>query len=282
MRCLFCKDSSDGSRSVEHVIPESLGNHTLLLPAGVVCDKCNNYFGRKVEAPFLKSPAIRLLRHNQVVQSKRGRVPTVRAIAPGHGLATMHAPTNTTPRLITFDDASQATRWLTSANRESLLTEDVVEPPSRQSTSRLLAKVALEFIATRLEGTPGGLEYLIGEPYFDPLRDHARRGSTPDWPVSVRRIYSPNARWREGSGHVQKVWEAEVLEDDSGAQYVIVAIFGIEFAIHLGGPDISGYRRWLVLSGGRSPLYQGRYASQLENRAGSFDRRHQAIILAAS
>lgn len=264
------------------MIPESLGNHSLLLPAGVVCDKCNNYFARKVEAPFLNSPAIRLLRHNQGVQSKRGKVPTMRALAPGHGLATMYAPTHTTPRFITFDNASQATRWLTSATRKSLLTEDVVEPPRRQSTSRFLAKVALEFIATRLEEFPGGLEYLIGERDIDPLRDHARRGSTPNWPVSVRRIYSANARWREGSGHVQKVWEADFLQDDAGAQYVIVAIFGIEFAIHLGGPDISGYRRWLVLNGGRSPLYQGRYASQLEARAGSFDRRHQAIILAAS
>ena len=40
--CLFCRRSDGGFLSVEHVIPESLGNTDLLLPNGVVCDHCNN------------------------------------------------------------------------------------------------------------------------------------------------------------------------------------------------------------------------------------------------
>ena len=49
MRCLFCKQDSSNTKSVEHIIPESLGNKTLILPRGYVCDKCNNYFAIKVE-----------------------------------------------------------------------------------------------------------------------------------------------------------------------------------------------------------------------------------------
>jgi len=67
MRCLFCKCDSSSSRSVEHVIPESLGNHSLTLPPGVVCDNCNNYFSRKVEKPFLESGAVLLLRFHQEI-----------------------------------------------------------------------------------------------------------------------------------------------------------------------------------------------------------------------
>jgi hypothetical protein len=55
MRCIFCKNDSSNSKSVEHIIPESLGNTTRTLPKGVVCDTCNNYFARKVEKPFLEA-----------------------------------------------------------------------------------------------------------------------------------------------------------------------------------------------------------------------------------
>src|SRR6476620_6715883 len=71
MRCIFCKADSKLSRSVEHVIPESLGNSTLVLPKGVVCDPCNNYFSREVEKPFLEAPAIRIMRFHQALESKK-------------------------------------------------------------------------------------------------------------------------------------------------------------------------------------------------------------------
>lgn len=42
MRCIFCKRNSNSSRSVEYIIPESLGNEEHVPPPGVVCDACNN------------------------------------------------------------------------------------------------------------------------------------------------------------------------------------------------------------------------------------------------
>jgi len=49
MRCLFCKCPSDDATSVEHIVPESLGNRRHILPRGAICDRCNNYFSREVE-----------------------------------------------------------------------------------------------------------------------------------------------------------------------------------------------------------------------------------------
>ncbi|WP_395445858.1 HNH endonuclease [Caulobacter sp. UC70_42] len=72
MRCLFCKADSSRSRSVEHAIPEALGNRSFVLPAGVVCDGCNNYFAVKVEGPLLKTGSLRQLRARQGVPTKRG------------------------------------------------------------------------------------------------------------------------------------------------------------------------------------------------------------------
>src|SRR5215217_7224004 len=80
MRCIFCKADSSASHSIEHIIPESLGNTRFVLPRGIVCDCCNNYFARKVEAPFLTSPALRYLRFHEELGNKRGRVPSVEGL----------------------------------------------------------------------------------------------------------------------------------------------------------------------------------------------------------
>ena len=57
MRCIFCKKDSCNSRSVEHILPESLGNEEHILPAGIVCDRCNNYFASSVEQNSFLNPA---------------------------------------------------------------------------------------------------------------------------------------------------------------------------------------------------------------------------------
>ena len=82
MRCLFCKQNSSDSISVEHIIPESLGNKTAILPKGIVCDKCNNYFARKVEKPFLETSAIKALRFREPIPSKKGVVPHLNGVLP--------------------------------------------------------------------------------------------------------------------------------------------------------------------------------------------------------
>jgi HNH endonuclease len=53
--CLFCKSEDKNCfTSEEHVFPESLGNKTVILPPGVVCDVCNQYFS-KLENQFIHS-----------------------------------------------------------------------------------------------------------------------------------------------------------------------------------------------------------------------------------
>lgn len=70
--CIFC--SGCESTSIAHIVPESLGGRGS--PIGhseVTCDRCNQYFGQKVEAKALQSfpfSGYRLLRG---VPSKKGR-----------------------------------------------------------------------------------------------------------------------------------------------------------------------------------------------------------------
>jgi hypothetical protein len=75
MRCIFCKADSDHSVSVEHIIPESMGNVDHVLPPGSVCDGCNGYFARQIEGPLLAAPVFRQLRFGMQIANKRGRIP---------------------------------------------------------------------------------------------------------------------------------------------------------------------------------------------------------------
>lgn len=55
MSCIFCKEEVS-SEHEEHILPESLGGKDwAVLPEGLVCEKCNQYFGAKVESPALSS-----------------------------------------------------------------------------------------------------------------------------------------------------------------------------------------------------------------------------------
>lgn len=74
IRCLFCGCDSTNSKSVEHIIPESLGNTELVLPRGVVCDKCNNYFSREIENKVLSIQSFRDLCFYEAIPNKKGHL----------------------------------------------------------------------------------------------------------------------------------------------------------------------------------------------------------------
>lgn len=253
MICIFCRNPSNDSCSVEHIIPESLGNHTLVLPPGVVCDSCNNYFSRKVEKQFLESPAIKSLRFHEEILSKKGKIPSLDGVlTPG-----FHAKFSRDPKKDSITSVSlseDALRHLACEGKGVFLLS--AEPPSPLVLSRFMAKVALECMALRLINYPDGLEYIATEIQLDVIREHARKGTIKEWPVSVRRIYEQDAQWVDENGNfVQRVHESDIIQTNSGEWFFILAIFGLELAINYGGPEIEGYYRWLEEHENVSPLY---------------------------
>ncbi len=74
--CLFCRRSDGGFTSVEHIFPESLGNKELLLPAGVVCDRCNNQVLSPLDNALRQFPLVAMMRTMYGIQSKSGKQPT--------------------------------------------------------------------------------------------------------------------------------------------------------------------------------------------------------------
>ncbi len=203
MQCLFCKQDSSKSKSIEHIIPESLGNLTQTLPPGVVCDKCNNYFSRKVEKPFLESAAILHLRFHHEIPSKRGKIPPIKGLlTPNFQAILRRDPKSHFAASVEVEP--KAIKHIMSSNKGTIIFPAGGDPPKDIVISRFLAKVALEAMAQRLVAYPGGLKYLVNETQLNPIRNHARKGETPNWPFNVRRIYNTNQKWIDEIGSVGK------------------------------------------------------------------------------
>jgi hypothetical protein len=236
--------------SVEHVIPESLGNTTMTLPVGIVCDPCNNYFARKVEQPFLSSPPVLALRAFQRVSNKRGRIPALDVLGPDGLQGQIHHVRGGPMPVLALDAGRDAfARLFGGRPRASLaLVAPEALTPDRM-VARFVAKAALESLAHRNRGHPVGLAALVGATHVEGLRRSARYGDGPDWPVRITRIHEPDHLFVDSLPDGQRVWECNLqLVDDHNLIYA-VSIFGLEFVINLVQRDLSQCDRWLHETG---------------------------------
>jgi len=71
-RCIFCLSETNSFSRVEHIIPESMGGDQIALP-GLVCDNCNQYFGKEVERVALASPVLAFERSSLCIPTKKGK-----------------------------------------------------------------------------------------------------------------------------------------------------------------------------------------------------------------
>lgn len=75
-RCLYCLEATGPFRSREHVVPRRLCGRSEehVLPPGVVCDPCNHFVGKQVEAPFTDRFDIALTRGLEGIPDRHGNV----------------------------------------------------------------------------------------------------------------------------------------------------------------------------------------------------------------
>lgn len=217
MECIFCKGDSTSSQSSEHIIPESLGNTEHTLPIGVVCDGCNNYFGRKVEGEIQQSGMIRLLKAERRIPNKQGNVPSVEEV-----------------------------------NSFNL--------PEYRLMSRFVGKVGLEALADRLIPDPRWKKEVIDKTALDPLREYTRYDRGETWPFLYRTIYPVNAVFEQNGSRYEVLHEYDLLYTKSLELHIVLILFGVEFALNLGGRSTDGYKQWLEENDFVSPLYSERNA----------------------
>ncbi len=257
MRCIFCKQDSSTSKTIEHIIPESLGNKEYILPAGVVCDSCNNYFALNIEKPLLETDYFRAVRFRNIIYNKKERIPTIQAFClPAKILVEIERNNEGKSIIITREsDLYDLMNSMSSNNTFKLL---ITEPqmPKGHGISRFLGKVAIETLALTGLNIPSGIEEIIDKPELDELRQYVRRGNpSKDWPFHMRRIYHEDKSFYEASyGECEILHSFKLLYTESQELYLVLVIFGIEYCINMGGPEIDGYIDWLKQHDFQSPL----------------------------
>ncbi len=260
MNCLFCKLDTATSRSVEHIIPESIGNTTAVLPPGIVCDKCNNYFSVKIEGPLLDESYFRHMRYHTRIRTKKGNPPRIEGI---------HLDTLVSLNLYPNIDGQGASIGASYPHQEALLLDSLSSrggfsfivpfptPPNEQLLSRLLGKVALEAYALHYLKEGLDVQELVHDAELDPLRDYVRRGFKPKiWPFNSRRLYDPEHHFTipgQPPGAILCGWTAQQVTPED--PYFILELFGVEYALNIGFPEVDKYRRWLIDNANRSPLH---------------------------
>ena len=166
-QCIFCGSTTNTCERKEHIVPDSLGGKDIL-PEGLVCDNCNNYFGREFEKETLDCEDIKFSRALERIPSKRGRTPVanVKKVA-------IYSDRNTKPIKIY---SPQMTK--TISGKGSIHIEF---PQSKLGhLLRLLLKIGLEYFAIEQADD-------IFEPKFNRAKEVVRYPSrVRKWPLAIK------------------------------------------------------------------------------------------------
>jgi len=269
-RCIFCLSSNARFGSVEHIVPESLGNFSdrHLLAKGVVCDPCNNYFSSSVEAPVLNHVSFQNLRAKYQIPTKRGRMPFLRGYAYGTDIEVgvrVNASTKKVEIVPLRDGQRRQFERLErldafSIRRNVFVFPMDVRPPQREM-SRFLAKMAFEamFARSSLVLGPGSAMDLLSTEHYDNIRNWARYGNNfKEWPFHYRAYFPEETLMEhpETKKWVQFGFGYDLLLTDDPETYFVFSCHGHEFSINLGGPSIKGYELWLAANGNVSALVE--------------------------
>jgi hypothetical protein len=174
--------------TVEHIIPESLGNTEDIL-IGVVCDKCQNYFGKEVESYVLSKSPFAFWRVLYNIKNKKGKTPYYDTTLPlvQKGLIPdthfyndndiiLHPANVSDESIVEVEIVDNVLlNNILSGNKNRI--NIVMTPKMLIQIGRFLGKMALEFLHK-------ANDYEVFDKRYDNIRKYARYGTVKSiWPV---------------------------------------------------------------------------------------------------
>lgn len=256
-RCIFCKLNSESSKSVEHIIPESLGNVNHILPKGIVCDKCNNYFSIKIEKPLLEKPYFKNLRYRNIIESKKGRLTPNKTLFPHPKGGWIDMWIDDKGIILKKEDIG-IIDLIKSGEIKSLIIPIIpIVKENDKIVSRFLAKVALEALAHKWTESVDWINEITDKTELNPLREYARYGKGKFWKYSQRRIYGEEDRFTDPINNPEPyeiLHEMDFLYLKNEILYFVLVIMGVEYVINLGASEIELYEKWLLENNEKTPI----------------------------
>lgn len=267
MKCIFCKNDSSNSKSVEHIIPESLGNKKNTLSKGIVCDSCNNYFGNKIEKNVLEMAYFKSLRGRIMIENKKGKIPRISGFTKNKEEVEITFSKNGDNKFEVVYKDEKTLETLISNNE--LYVPFIPEPPKNDLLiSKFIGKIALEAFAQRVSSIADWQDDFVQLKALDELRNFVRYGKGYTiWPYYIRRIDSENQiKYDEKlNKFFEKLNEYDFLIPDNSSikgdfhkidnLYFVMAIMGIEYTINLTNSGLNRYTTWLSENQNKSILH---------------------------
>lgn len=217
-----------------------------------MCDKCNNYFARKIESPFLNSEAVLQLRQELEIPNRDGKEVNRFANLPTKNIMQISQDIHL---VMSQEDKTEeeVERAVFEYQKYLKRTDEILIKPD-YNLSRLLAKMAIEAFAYKCLDDGDVLDYIIEEEAFKKIREYVRYGGSIIWEYHARRIYACNEAYnRDITTHVN--YEFDFLFTSKGKAYFIIVMYGIEYVINIIDPCISDYVEWLKNNEYNCPLY---------------------------
>lgn len=258
MNCIFCKELSDHSKSVEHIIPESLGNKNNVLPKGIVCDTCNNYFSVKIEKPLLELPYFISVRYRNEIRNKKREVPkdTGVVLTGDGGKIRFYKDKEGKPSIILDDDNIENS--LLEATTFSIIMPINDEPPFEDRIiSKFLGKISIEAMAQIFTEDEERLNEIVFKEGLDRIRNYVRFGGKPEyWPCHCRRVYPENFVFLDSDGQTRYCinHNYKFIQTSDTAILFVLELFGREYCIDITEPTTERYCNWLKEHNGARPL----------------------------
>ena len=259
MNCLFCQQESSASKSVEHIIPESLGNKDRVLTKGMVCDSCNQYFAIKIEKKLLEQPYFRFARNRLGIENKKGVIPIVEINTFSPYLQKVQLMNDRQGQFSIVVPDGRHPRDLFPGPSGRFIIPVLTEPEwDNPIISKFLAKVAVEALLLKVAEDRSLRDAVLTKPELEPIKQYARFGKTTNyWPYHQRKLYSETARFRNRTletDDYEILHEWKFVYTDEHHLYFILCLLGIEYAINLAEPGIESFTKLLATSANSSAL----------------------------
>lgn len=206
-RCIFCLKFGNSFHTIEHIVPESLGNTDDVLKYGV-CDQCQNYFGKEIEHYVLQNTPIGFWRTIAGTLTKKGKAPVFNpAQNPKHR-----------GKLLDYHYLSDSGITIRPGDREIIIETEfsnyslfndiingkkndiklVLTPKKLIYLGRFLGKIALEYWYKSFGND-------VFREDFTELRTYVRNGTTKDmWPILHGNLEENLLSWKTKNSDLQE------------------------------------------------------------------------------
>ncbi|WP_158242788.1 HNH endonuclease [Siphonobacter sp. BAB-5405] len=175
--CIFC-DNENEAKSVEHIVPESLGNTKYIMPRNSVCDNCNKRFS-KFEEKVLTKTVFAFERARFAIKTKKGNASIGKLNKLEFSGDKNFRKNIVSIRGISLDDFKE---FDPNTGSGQLVIPGFVG--SENATSKFLLKVALESLYKSQKST-------FKSHNFNQLKEFLNTKSNIDWPFITTSIIMP-------------------------------------------------------------------------------------------